>query len=61
MFTVFYIGFNGGLIKEKTDDLAKARRIAINNKYSFLEVVDENGKVVYRGIKTADDGSHYFY
>lgn len=61
MYKVSYIGYSGGVITETTDDLAVARKIAIRNKYSFLHVVDYNGRIIYRGIKTADDGSHYFF
>ena len=59
-YTVIYIGRNGGLIRETAATLNKAKTIALNNKYAFLEIRDANNCQVYGKILEKADGSHYF-
>ena len=51
MYTVTYIGCNGGLIQEQAETLFEARKIARSQRFGFMSIKDVNGYEIYNIIR----------
>ena len=59
MYTVTYVGRNGGLITDNFNSLKEAKCFALRNRYAFLQLTDVSGDIVYSGIGW-DESEPYF-